>query len=283
VVAFRHLVLRRRPKELREPAAPPAPLTALAPLAAAVGAWASTTLLLVAPVRLLVQARALVAPGDPIAPMAANVLGTTWGKGLTVQAASALAALTGFLIARRGRDGGWTLALAAALALTLSPAMMGHAVAPERGLAWSLLADWLHVLSAGGWTGTLCLIAVAAMALRGSDGGGETLALLIARFHRVALTCAATLLASGVVSLLYRVEHLRDLLSSAYGALFFVKLAMAAVVAGFGAYHSRAGAERSRREGTGGVALTLLAESAFAALTIVVTAVLVGSEPPGAM
>jgi putative copper export protein len=273
-------VLRRRPSEPGDSAARLAPL---APCAAAVGTWASATLLLVAPARLLFQARLLVPPGDPLAPMAVNVLGTTWGKGLTLQAASALAALVGFLLARRGRDGGWTLALAAALALSLSPAMMGHAVAPERALAWSVLADWLHVLSAGGWTGTLCLIAVAGMALRGSDGGGETLALLILRFHRVALTCAAALLATGVVSLLFRVEHLRDLFTSAYGALFFVKLAMAAVVAGFGAYHSRAGAKRARIEGAGGVARTLLAETAFAALTIVVTAVLVGSEPPGAM
>ena len=215
--------------------------------------------------------------------MAVNVLGTTWGKGLMLQAASALTALSGFLIARRGRDGGWTLALVATIALTLSPAMMGHAVAPERGLAGSVLADWVHVLGAGGWAGTLCMIAVAAVTLRVSDGGGETLALLIARFHRVALTCAAALLASGIVSLLYRVEHLRDLFTSAYGALFFLKLALAGVVAAFGAYHSRAAAARARREGAGGVARTLLAETTFAALTIVVTAVLVGSEPPGAM
>ena len=273
-------MLRRRPLEWRDSAAP---LARLAPLAAAMGACASATLLLVAPARLLFQAQTLVASGDPVAPMAVNVLGTTWGHGLTLQAGSALTALAGFLLAQRGRDGGWTLALAAALSLTLSPAMMGHAVAPERGLAGSVLADWVHVLSAGGWTGALCLIAVSGVALRRSDHGGETLALLIARFHRVALTCAGALLASGVVSLLYRVEHLRDLLSSAYGALFFVKLAMAAVVLGFGAYHSRAGAERARREGAGGVARTLLAETAFAALTIVVTAVLVDSEPPGAM
>jgi copper transport protein len=269
--------------ELRDSAVPLASLTPLAPLAAAVGACASATLLVVAPVRLLFQARLLVASGDPVAPMAANVLGTTWGNGLVLQAASALAALAGFLIARRGREGAWTFALAAALALTLSPAMMGHAVAPERGLAGSVLADWVHVLSAGGWAGALCLIAVTGVALRCSGDGGETLALLIARFHRVALACAAALLASGVVSLLYRVEHLRDLFTSAYGALFFLKLALALVVAAFGAWHSRTGATRARREGSGGVARTLLAESAFAALTIVVTAVLVGSEPPGAM
>ena len=255
----------------------------LAPLAATVGACACVTLLLAAPARLLFQARLLVAPGDPVAPMAANVLGTTWGKGLALQAVSALAALAGFLIARRGRDGGWTLALVAALALTLSPAMMGHAVAPEHGLPGSVLADWVHVLSAGGWTGTLCLIAIAGVALRNSGAGGETLGLLIARFHYVALTCAAALLTSGVVSLLYRVEHLRDLFSSAYGALFFLKIALAGVVAAFGGYHSRTGEARARRAGSGSVAPTLLAETAFAALTIIVTAVLVGSEPPGAM
>ncbi|MFI5311825.1 MAG: copper resistance D family protein [Gemmatimonadales bacterium] len=275
-IAFRHLVLGRLPVERRDSA------VRLASLAATVGAWASTTIVLVAPLRLLFQAQTLLSPGDPLAPMAANVLGTTWGKGLALQAVSALIALAGFVIARRGRDWGWKLSLAAALALALSPALMGHAIAAESAVAGSVLFDWVHVLAAGGWTGTLCLIAAAGVSLRSATDGGETLAALITRFHRVALTCATALLASGVISLVYRVAHLRDLFSSAYGALFFLKLALVAVVAAFGRYHSRAGAERSRREGSGAVVRTLVSETAFAALTIAVTAVLVGSEPPGA-
>jgi len=275
-LVFRRLVLGRAPEGR------PAAARMLESLAATAGASAAATLVLIAPLRLLLQARMLVSPGDPVSPMAWAVVGTTWGKGLTLQLACAALALAGFVLARRGNPRGWTLALASALLLALSPAMMGHAVAPEHGLAWSVLTDWVHVLSAGGWTGALSLIAAASLALRRTRDGGATLASIIERFHRVALVSAAMLLLSGTVSLLYRVEHLRDLLTSSYGALFFTKLALVGLVAAFGAYHSRAGAAKARVSGAQDVARSLLAETVLAALTIAVTAVLVGSEPPTA-
>lgn len=247
------------------------------------GAWASAALLLDTPVRLVLQARLLVSPGDPVAPMAANVLGTTWGNGLALQAIAALAALAGFVLAKRARAAGWILALAAALALALSFSLMGHAVAPERGVALSVLDDWLHVLSAGGWTGTLAVVVTASMTLRRSDDGGAVLATVIALFHRVAMMCLVTLLASGTISVLLRVQHLRDLFGATYGTLLFAKLALVGVVAGFGWYHARTAESRTRRAGTQSVARTLAVETGLAVLVILVTAVLVGTEPPGGM
>lgn len=213
--------------------------------------------------------------------MMANVLRTMWGRGWLLQALAAAVLLAAFVLANRGLAAGWWLALAAVAGVTASPALMGHAVAADHYLVVSLLADWLHVAMAGAWLGALAMLT---MIVRRSDqadsGAEETTATLIELFHPVALAGATVLTATGVVSLLLRVEHLADLLHSAYGAILAVKLALTFGVAILGWRHSRGAAQMARAGGAHALRRSLAAEIALAAAVITVTAVLVATAPP---
>lgn len=275
-VVFRWGVLHRWPDGGQSP------VPAWNGLAARTGAIAAACLVVSAPVRWFAQARSLVQADDPVLPMMANVLRTMWGRGWLLQAAAAVTLLVGMILARADRRTGWALAALSVAALTLSPALMGHAVAAERLQSVSVGADWIHVAMAGAWVGALTVLAIVARAPAPapSDGDAPTapVATLIELFHPVALTCSAVLVLTGVVSLLLRVEHLVDLLHSAYGAILAVKLALTLGVAAFGLHHSRRGAATAR--GGGAVARTLAAEAVLAAMVVAATAVLVGTSPP---
>jgi len=274
-VAFTLLVLPRQPSELRAP-----PLLTLPP---AVGLWAAFALVTVAPARLYLQARGLVDVGDPAWPMAANVLGTTWGRAWGVQLAGAAMALTGFRFTRHGKRSGRPLALAGTLALIGAAPFMGHAAGSDRLLWLSVANDALHVAVVGAWVGTLCVLAAAAGMLRRATRGGEAISSLVTAFHPLALRSSGLVIASGVVGLLLRVPHLSSLLGSPYGNVFLVKACAVAGVAGFGAYHARAGARRAAGGRPIAVARSLAGEATLAVLTILVTAVLVGTDPPDPM
>jgi putative copper export protein len=75
-----------------------------------------------------------------------------------------------------------------------------------------------------------------------------------------------------------RVDDLASLLRTSYGAIFATKVALALCVAAIGAYHSRRGATAAR-SGASALPRSLGAEVLLALLTIIVTALLVGSPP----
>lgn len=268
----------------RWPAAPPAPLHQWSERTARSGVAAAACIVVLAPARLFAQARGLVVPGDPILPMMGNVMHTMWGRGWVLQTAASLCALAGLVLARRGSRGGWPLAFASTLGVTLSPALMGHAIAAERLLVVSVLSDWVHVAMAGAWLGTLAMLALVArvgVAATAPAAASDTaVATLIDLFHPIALICSATLVATGVISLLLRVDHLGDLPHSAYGAILAVKLTLTLGVAAFGLHHSRRGANRVRLGQAAHVARSLAAETVLAGMVIAATAVLVGTSPP---
>lgn len=248
-------------------------------LTSRIGAWAATVVAVVAPARLYLQARSLVDVTDPVLPMMSNVLRTTWGRGWLLQLVAALVALAGFLFALRRVRGGWGFAAPAALLLALSPAFMGHAVAADRLVLVSLGSDWLHVTAAGMWIGTLLLVTIV-VTMHDDSPDDTSVASLIAAFHPVALTSATVLAASGLASLLFRVQRFGDLLHSPYGAILAAKLALTGCVAALGWHHARNGARVAVAGGRSGVARTLVAETVFAVLVIAVTALLVGTAPP---
>jgi putative copper export protein len=247
---------------------------ALNTMAANAGIAAGVSIVVIALPRLWWQAREFVDPGASAWPMVGNVLRTMWGKGFIAQSLSAAAAVAGFAIARKPRALGWNIAAVATAALTLSPALMGHPIAAEHRAWLAVSSDWLHVVGAGGWVGALTLLAVAGRRVRGAAMGS-----LIAAFHHVALSSALGLLVSGSLSLVLRLDRLGDLLGSPYGTIFFVKIGCVAAVAALGAWHSAQAEHRART--AGGVGQSMFAEVAFATLALAMTAVLVGTEPPG--
>lgn len=163
-------------------------------------------------------------------------------------------------------------------ALCLAPALMGHAAAAPSVRWLAIGADAVHVAAAASWTGTLALLAWRAPGLLRSSEGGARLAEWIERFHRVALGSAALLLATGAAGVWLRVQRLGTLLQSDYGLLLFAKLTAVGVVVALGAWHARR-APAAARQQANTLAQSLQLELFFALVTIIATAVLVGTSP----
>jgi hypothetical protein len=250
-VAFHFAVLRRLPASAR------GGIPLLESQVARVGLWASVVLAAVAVPRLLLQAQAFVDAGDPVWPMAVKVLGTTWGRGWMLQAAATIVALTGFVLAWRVYRVGWKLALGALIMVALAAACMGA------------------------WVGSLFILARIGFSADIRSEGGGTMASLLAAFHDVALWSAGVAVATGVFSVLVRIPHLSALLRSMYGTMLFVKIGVVAVVMTFGAYNSRTAVRRAQNGQVRSVMLSLAGEVLFVVVTVAVTAVLVGTDPPG--
>jgi len=186
--------------------------------------------------------------------------------------------------APHGRSVGWMGAGVAALLLAAVPALSGHAAAVEGWTALALASDWLHVLGAGVWVGTLATLVLAglpAAAFAPEGEGTGAFARLVGAFSPVALTGAGLAGATGVVNSLFHLGAVPQLWETAYGRALLLKLALLAIVAGLGFYnwryvipelHLPASSVRLRRSAG--------AELAAGVAVILVTAILVALPPP---
>jgi putative copper export protein/methionine-rich copper-binding protein CopC len=256
--------------------------------AARIGFASAAVLLAAAVLRLLAQSDAMHGRADIANPalVRAMVVSTVWGWGWVLQIVGALAALTGFLLARRGNSSGWVLAIAAAFMLAFTPALSGHAVASPRSVGLSVVADGLHVLGAGGWLGSLLVLLAAAIptALRTGEGGaGRAVADLINAFSPTALGFAGLVALTGLVGAWINLASVPALWQSSYGRMLLLKLALLSVLAGTGAYNWRRvrpalgdieGARRIRRSAS--------VELAVGTLVLIATAILVALPTPTA-
>lgn len=211
------------------------------------------------------------------------VLSTTWGNGWLVGAAGALILLVALVLAGR-RTSGWTLAAAGCAALALSPALTGHAVADVEHPLLAIAADALHVLGASIWLGTLLLIVLVGIpVVRRREAGerGPAVVALLRAFNPLALTGAALVGATGVLSAVLHLTTLADLWTTPYGRTLLLKLGTVGCVVLVGAYNWRRltptlGGPESPRHLRRSAALELL----VAAAVLAVTAVLVGTATP---
>jgi copper transport protein len=211
------------------------------------------------------------------------LFGTTWGTGWMLQIAGAVLALAG-LARARAKDRGWGLAALGVALVTCAEPLMGHAAAMEGGWGTAIVADALHLFAAGGWLGTLLVIAVAAIPYTRRLGapGSAILAAIVHAFSPVALGSAAVLLVTGIVASWLHLTSMRDFLISDYGAMLLRKLVVLAVILAIGAYNWRrvrpslmtdaAAVARLRRSAT--------AELVLAAVLLAVTAILVALPAP---
>jgi copper transport protein len=253
-------------------------------LAAAGAALSALTLL----ARLWLQSVALNGAADAFdgAALDALVTGTVWGSGWTLQAIATVAFFVGLMVSRapHGRSPGWMGAAAAALLLAAVPALSGHASAVEGWTALAFASDWLHVLGAGAWVGTLATLVLAGLPAAASAPGGQgtaAFARMVGAFSPVALTGAGLAAATGVVNSLFHLSAVPQLWETGYGRMLLLKLALLAVVAGLGFYnwrsilpalHTPAAPARLRR--------TAGAELAAGVAVILATAILVALPPP---
>lgn len=244
------------------------------------GLVAACALIVAAPWRLWLQARGFVDTGDAVFPMMANVLQTRWGTGWTLQLGGAGLALVGFMIGNRRAN--HALGAVGALLLVTAPAFMGHAIAVANARWLAVGADAAHTLAASAWTGALVVLTAWGARRAGAPEGNASFARMIHAFHPVALASAVTVAATGALGAWLRVARLATLLHTDYGAILGAKLALVAAIVVLGTLHSRRG-ERDALAGAPALQRSLRAEVALAVLTIVVTALLVGTSPePGA-
>jgi putative copper export protein/methionine-rich copper-binding protein CopC len=251
-------------------------LPAAASLSARIGAVSALLALVAALLRLVAQQAAVGID------MGILINATTWGRGWLLHAGAAAVAFVGFVMARRDGRQGWLLAIPAAFALSLAPALSGHAIAAEP-VALNVMADTVHVIGAGGWLGTLLLVLFAGIpsAQRAGADRDHIIAVLVRAFSPLALVFAAIVAATGVFRAWQQIGTFGDLFSSGYGQALLLKLGALAVVLALGAYNflrirpslpDRAASHRLRR--SAGL------ELAMGALVVLLTAVLVATPPP---
>ena len=252
--------------------------------AASIGLAAALIFAVVAFARLHAQSVALAGlGGDGTGGVIGRILTqTVWGTGWLVQIAATGVAAIGFFMARRERAVGWTVAAVGALALAVTPALTGHAAALPSLAPLAVIADAVHVASAGGWLGSLLLVLVAGMPAALAPGTGDRdVADLVNAFSTIALRFAAALGATGLIAAWLQVGSFTALWESGYGRTLLLKLAVASAVLAIGAYNWRrvrpalgekAGAALLRRSAT--------AELAIGAVVLLITAALVGMETP---
>lgn len=152
------------------------------------------------------------------------MIATSLGKAALLRAAAAAAAVPLLFFLIPGRALWIATGMLGAVAVA-SFAWMGHGAATEgAGAGLHLLADMAHALLAGIWIGAL----IGFVMLLSSGSERETLRTALMRFSAVGVPLIVLLVATGLVNswFLVGLENLGSLLTTNYGQLLLVKLAL---------------------------------------------------------
>jgi len=173
--------------------------------------------------------------------------------------------------------GFWLLGGLAGLVLALRNITSGR---------WAALVNPLHEVAASLWIGTLFVLVVAGLPalLRGpleTDRRGPLVAELVARFSNLALCAAALLGVTGVITAWRHLKYWAALWTTSYGYAFDAKMFVVLLVAGLGAWNWKRMRPQLGTEAAGfKLQRSASAELAFAAVVLVITAVLVSLPAP---
>ncbi|MEX0892591.1 MAG: copper resistance protein CopC [Gemmatimonadota bacterium] len=255
--------------------------------AARIGLGAVVVLVVALVLRLCAQLYALHGPVQTFDTAGVGWLlaGTTWGLGWLLQAGGIVVVAFGLaLTGSRGRAG-WTLAAVGASILGFTPALSGHA-AGVQGVGWlAIVADGFHVLGAGGWMGGLLVVVTAGIpvALRQPTRPEAATAALINAFSPTALVFAGVVVATGVFSAWLHLGEVSALWSTGYGRTLLLKLGVASLVFGTGAYNwLKVRPTLGREAAAGRLRRSAVVELVVALAVLAVTAVLVATPLPAA-
>jgi copper transport protein len=209
-------------------------------------------------------------------------MGTDWGVAWRLQVLGAAAALLSLVIALRHRFGWSALSLSAAL-LAIGTTMGAHAhVAPQQpGLVSAF--DFLHILSASTWIGSLFWMTLAALPIIQSspDTRAARAAALVQAFSPVALANATIVAITGFIGAKYKFSAWSPLWTTSYGQVLLVKLALLGGVAAVGFYNwRRVRPALGTDAATARLERSASLELGVGLLVIIVTAVLVATPTP---
>jgi putative copper export protein len=170
------------------------------------------------------------------------------------------------------------------LPLGVSAALLGHPAAVTQVPLLALGVDATHVLGAGGWAGTIVVIAMAALPQLLRMPHEHRLPLvrsMLRAFTPLALTCAVMLVLTGAASALLQLGNLWLVFSSDYGSILVRKVVLVLLMAVLGAYHWRIAQPFLTTERS----FTLLRRSlavdvALVLMILILTSILTGTAVP---
>jgi putative copper export protein len=257
-------------------------VSAVVPATRKLARWATVVLAFAMIGRLLAQGF-MIGEGETmiVMPLLSD---TVWGWGWLLGAA-ATAVIAGGLIFTRGTRAAWRVTAVGTMALALSFSLTGHAISTPRPMLHVTL-DTIHVMAAGGWLGTLAVVATIGLytaLMLPIERRAHAAAELVGAFSSFALLCAATLAVTGVLQAWAHLHTISALWQTHYGQALVRKLVVIAMTALVGAFNWLVVKPRLTSPKT----ISLLRKSAAVEFTIgiavvILTAILVGTSPPDA-
>jgi copper resistance protein D len=118
--------------------------------------------------------------------------------------------------------------------LLVSLALISHAAAATRQ-PLGMLGDMIHLCAAGLWIGAIVPLAIFLACVRASLSLSEMVPYVLARFSTLSLCCVSVLVVSGISNSWLLVGSIYALFATPYGQLLLFKLALFAILVGFGA------------------------------------------------
>lgn len=189
----------------------------------------------------------------------------------------AVLAIIGFALALLRFRGAWWIAALGSVGVPLSTLVTGP---------WTRMINPLHRLGGGLWIGTLLVMVLAGFTtIMRSDvaanARGALTAALVNAFSPLALTSAAVLALSGVITAWRHLKRLSSLWTTPYGIALDVKLLFVLCVVALGAWNWRKQKPLlGSDEATASLRKSSVAELTFAAIVLVVTAIVVSLPSP---
>jgi copper resistance protein D len=118
--------------------------------------------------------------------------------------------------------------------LLVSLALISHAAAATMQ-PLGMLGDMIHLCAAGLWIGGLVPLAIFLACVRASFSLSEMVPYVLPRFSTLSLCCVSVLFVSGISNSWLLVGSIYALFATPYGQLLLFKLALFAILVGFGA------------------------------------------------
>jgi cytochrome c oxidase assembly factor CtaG/putative copper export protein len=193
------------------------------------------------------------------------------GRALLVQAVFALVVVVGAYAVRTTT--GAMLVLLVALVGLVMPTITSHAgTSADHSAAVTTLM--VHVIAVSLWCGGLVALVLLGTADR------RPLPVAVPRFSALALWCAVGVTASGALSAWIRMTGLADLVTTSYGRIVLLKVALTAAIAAFGVYHRRRHLPRLQNDLTRLQFLRIAAVEVLVMAATIGTAVALSRTPP---
>lgn len=253
--------------------------------AARYGQLAALFLLPVLLSRLFLQLDSMRFPGDPLAQSLGPLMNDTlWGTAWKMLLVGALVGNLGLKVARvKGRREFFFMAVVAVLVVTMTLPLSGHAASVETYGTIAIAADFLHVLGAGTWLGTLGVMLVVALGRWSLDDGDTRVAereALVRTFSPFALACVGIVAASGFLSAILHIHSINELVSSAYGRMLLFKLVAVGNVLLFGYFNWKRNTDLIATDRGASIQKGVIKELVAAVLVLLITSALVVTPPP---